>query len=118
MKPTLLAACVAFATLVPRLAVAANYAPLDCSKAASAAETTICRTYSLGQAEAHMATLYGIAMALVAMGQRGDIGDAQRAWLQTREACGGKAGCLSNVYDARIEQLQKVIDDIASRGPY
>ncbi len=65
-----------------------------------------------------MATLYGIAMSLVAMGQRGDIGDAQKAWLKTREACGANAACLTKAYSDRIGQLSKVIDGIASHGPY
>ncbi|HUB65668.1 MAG TPA: hypothetical protein VL996_14695 [Methylocella sp.] len=115
----LLAAVIAASTLMsPRLASGADYAPIDCSKASSPAQRAICQTYSLGQAEARMATLFGIATSLVAMGQRGDIGDAQRQWLKTREACGGKVACLTKAYDARIAQLNQVIDDIASRGPY
>ena len=65
-----------------------------------------------------MATLYGIAMSLVAMGQRGDIGDAQLQWLKTREACGGNVACLTKTYNDRIPQLNAVIDGIASHGPY
>jgi uncharacterized protein len=99
-------------------AVAADYAPLDCTTAKSAAEITICKTYSLGQAEARMATLYGIATSLVAMGQRGDIGDTQRQWLARREACGRNVACLTEAYDDRIGQLDKIIAGIASRGPY
>jgi uncharacterized protein len=52
------------------------------------------------------------------MGQRGDIGDAQKQWLKTREACGANMGCLSKAYDDRISQLNKVIDTIAANGPY
>jgi uncharacterized protein len=57
---------------------AADYAPFDCSKASAPAERAICRSYPFGQAEARMATMFGIVTSLVAMGQRGDIGDAQR----------------------------------------
>lgn len=99
-------------------ASAADYAPLDCTKAKSAAETTICKTYSLGQAEARMATLYGVATALVPMGQRGDLGDTQSQWIERREACGSNVACLTEAYNGRIEQLSKVIAGIASRGPY
>jgi uncharacterized protein len=102
----------------PALANAATYAPIDCRKATTAADVTICKTYSLGQAEARMATLFGIATALVAMGQRGNIMDQQIAWLKVREACGSKVSCLTSAYDTRIAQLAKVIDGIASRGPY
>jgi uncharacterized protein len=100
------------------VAFGADYAPIDCAKAISAADRTICRNYRLGQAEARMATLYGIDMSLVAMGQRGDIGDAQRLWLTKREACGSVVSCLTKTYDARIQELNKVIDGIASHGPY
>jgi uncharacterized protein len=99
-------------------ALSADYAPLDCSKASGPAEHTICRTYSLGQDEARMATLYAVSTSLVAMGQRGDLGDTQRQWLKTRDACGSNIGCLANAYRTRIRQLDAVISDIASRGPY
>jgi uncharacterized protein len=99
-------------------AFGADYAPIDCAKATSTADRTICRNYALGQAEARMATLYGIDMSLVAMGQRGDIGDAQEQWLKTREACGADVACLTKSYSDRIDQLNAVITGIASRGPY
>jgi uncharacterized protein len=99
-------------------AMAGDYAPLDCTKAKSAAEVTICKTYALGQAEARMATLYGIATSLVAMGQRGDIQDAQTQFLKARDACGHNVACLSRLYASRIGQLNDVIAAIASRGPY
>jgi uncharacterized protein len=122
MRKLLLAVVVASAAGMPSLASSlafgADYAPLDCAKAQSPAEKTICKTYSLGQAEARMATLYAVTTSLVAMGQRGDIGDAQRQWLKTREACGRDIACLSKAYSDRIGQLNAVIANIASRGPY
>ena len=99
-------------------AMAADYAPLNCSKAESPAERTICDSYALGQSEARMATLYSVATSLVAMGQRGDIQEAQRKWLASRDACGRNVGCLTAVYDERIRALDGVIASIASRGPY
>lgn len=104
--------------IIPSLALAADYAPINCTKATTPADVAICKTYSLGQDEAQMATLYGIAMSLVAMGQRGDIGDAQLQWIKTREACGSNVACLTKAYGARIPQLNTVIDGIASHGPY
>ena len=102
----------------PCRAVAADYAPLDCAKAKSAAEITICKTYSLGQAEARMATLYAVATSLVMMGRRGDIRDAQAEFLKAREACGRHVACLTGLYSSHIAQLNSVIAEIASRGPY
>jgi uncharacterized protein len=97
---------------------AGDYAPLNCHKASSPAEQTICSSYPLGQSEARMATLFSIATSLVAMGQRGDIQDAQRKWLATRDTCGNNVGCLSAAYEHRIRALDSVIASIASRGPY
>ncbi|MGH6672476.1 MAG: lysozyme inhibitor LprI family protein [Xanthobacteraceae bacterium] len=118
MKRLLSTAAFALAVSIPAVGFAADYAPIDCARAASAADRTICGNYALGQAEARMATLYGIDMSLVAMGQRGDIGDAQKQWLKTREACGTNVACLTKSYNDRVGQLNKVIKDIASRGPY
>ena len=97
---------------------AADYAPIDCSKASSPAERTICRSYPLGQAEARMATLFGVVTSLVAMGQRGDIGDAQRKWLGERNACGNDGACIARAYQSRITALSSALDTIASRGPF
>jgi uncharacterized protein len=116
MKPLLIAAVLAAS--VPSLARAGDYAPINCAKAVSPSEMTICMTYSLGQADARMATLYAVATSLVAMGQRGDIGDAQVRWLKSRDTCGRNVDCLAGTYNDRIRQLNKVIDAIASRGPY
>jgi uncharacterized protein len=105
-----------FAASVP--ARAADYAPIDCAKASSSAERTICRSYSLGQAEARMATLFGVVTSLVAMGQRADIGDAQRTWLKERNACGDDGACIARAYRSRITALSAALDAIASDGPF
>ncbi|MFL9824419.1 lysozyme inhibitor LprI family protein [Rhodoplanes sp. SY1] len=99
-------------------AAAIDYSPIDCAKATTPADRTICSNYALGQDEARMAAIYGVATGLVAMGQRGDMQDAQRAFIRTREACGTDIGCLSRVYATRIRELNAVIDSIASRGPF
>jgi uncharacterized protein len=99
-------------------ASAGDYAPIDCTKASLPTELAICRTYTLGQGEARMATLFGIATSLVAMGQRGDIGDAQRQWLKSRNQCGSDIACIAKAYKDRIGVLSAVIDGIASRGPF
>ena len=99
-------------------ACAADYAPIVCGKASSPAERTICRSYPLGQAEARMATLLGVVTSLVAMGQRGDIGDAQRKWLKERDACGDDTACIARAYQSRITALSAILDAIASRGPF
>jgi uncharacterized protein len=114
----LLAALLAATMCAPCAASASEYAPLNCAQAKSATEKTICSNYALGQLEARMATLYGIATSLVAMGRRGAIKDEQREWLKKREACGARVACLTDIYDTRIRALNDVIEGIASRGPY
>jgi uncharacterized protein len=52
------------------------------------------------------------------MGQRGDLMDSQHEWLMTRDACHADTACLANAYKLRIEQLNAVMKDIASRGPF
>jgi uncharacterized protein len=117
--PKLMGGLVALSLLVASVpARAAGYAPIDCSKASSPAERAICRSYPLGQAEARMATMFGIVTSLVAMGQRGDIGDAQRKWLKQRDACGDDSACLARAYQSRITALSSALDAIASRGPF
>jgi uncharacterized protein len=99
-------------------AQAAEYAPINCSKASSPTERTICGSYLLGQADAHLATLFGVVTSLVAMGQRGDITDAQRKWLAQRDACRNDGACIARVYQSRISELSAAFDAIASRGPF
>jgi uncharacterized protein len=104
--------------LWPRAGFSASYAPLDCAKASTAADKTICKTYALGQDEARLATLFEVLTSLVAMGQRGDIIDQQQQWLSTREACGSNLSCLSHAYRSRIDELSQEFDTLAKRGPF
>lgn len=97
---------------------AADYAPLNCAAARSASETAVCSNYGLGQLEARMATLYQWSTSFVGMGQRGDMQDAQRSFLKQREACDGDIACLRRTYDARITQLQAVMERVRERGPF
>ena len=117
MKPTLFAVFLA-AALMPAAAPAADYAPLDCAKAVSPADKAICSDYRLGQQEARVATLFEWTTSFVGMGQRGDIQDAQHAFIAAREACGADVGCLAAAYARRIARLEAVMEDVKSRGPF
>ena len=110
--------CAAAAVSVATAACGAEYAPIDCAKANAPALHAVCKSYALGQAEARMATLFSIATSLVAMGQRGDLMDTQRQWLMTRDACRSDIACLANTYKLRIQQLNAVMTEIASHGPF
>jgi uncharacterized protein len=114
-RPAILLAVVSFA---PSVGHAASYAPLDCAKTSTAAETVICKSYALGQDEARMATLFGVLTSLVAMGQRSDLIDKQRQWISMREACGSKTDCLFQAYNTRINELSQALDTLAKRGPF
>jgi len=99
--------------------LAASYAPLDCAKASTTvADTTNCKTYSLGQDEARLATLFEVMTSLVAMGQRGDIIDRQQQWLAAREACRGNVTCVAQAYQSRIAELSQALDALVKRGPF
>ena len=111
-------AVAAWLALNPGPAGAADYAPLDCAAASSAAEKAICSHYGLGQSEARMATLYQWSTAFVGMGQRGDMQDAQRDFLKQRAACGADIACLRRIYETRIGQLQRVMEQVRARGPF
>jgi uncharacterized protein len=120
-KPHMSKAChlallIALTSVLP--AAAADYAPLRCAKAATSTEKAICASYSLGQAEARMATLYQWATSFVAMGQRGVLQDQQSAFIKKREACRADATCIRNAYNVRIEQLEAVMDNVKQHGPF
>jgi uncharacterized protein len=104
--------------LSPRLGLAAAYTPLDCAKASTASDKTICKKYALGQDEARLATLFEVLTSLVAMGERGDIIDKQLQWISVREACGRNVACLSQAYRSRIDELSQALDALAKRGPF
>jgi uncharacterized protein len=55
---------------------------------------------------------------LVAMGTRGDMGDAQRDFLASRRRCGGNATCLTALYRGRIAILKNQYDMLKQRGPF
>jgi len=99
-------------------AAAGDYAPLNCSRATTATERTICTNYNLGQSEARVATLYQWTTALVAMGQRDHIADEQAAFLKLRADCGSDAACIARAYDARIHALEAVMNRIKEQGPF
>jgi len=99
-------------------ATPAEYSPLNCVKAETEAQKVICSDYGLGQQEARMAALYAMATSLVAMGQRGNIQEEQRAFLKERDACGSNVNCIRTIYGHRIRQLDAVMTGIIQRGPF
>lgn len=116
MRPLLpLALLFALPTALP---LAAHAASFDCAKARTADEKAICRYRALNDADVRMATLFEVDGHLLAMGGRGALQDTQVEWLKRRRGCGGDVACLTRRYDERLAELQRVFDEIASRGPF
>ena len=101
--------------MTPRPAAAASF---NCWQARAADERAICADRLLDNRDVEMTVRYDMILRLVAMGQRGDLQDQQRAWLARRGACRANRACLLRAYDSRIDQLKAVFDQIASRGPF
>ena len=106
MKRYLLFACLVAS---PWLSQAASFA---CNKAVHADEKAICANRSLNDKDVEMATKYQFLKGLFAMGRSGDMADSQQAWLKQRQACGGNVQCLTQRYQQRIAELNKIYDSI------
>jgi uncharacterized protein len=100
------------------LASPAAAASFDCAKARAPDEKAVCASRRLSELDVKMATLYQVDTRLVAMGQRGDLQDAQVLWLTRRARCGRNIACIESAYQDRLAELQKAFDAIASHGPF
>jgi uncharacterized protein len=92
--------------------------PIDCAKTANATQRTICHTPTLLQTDARMTAYYEIAIGLVAMGQRGDLGDSQQAFPAVRDRCGTDKACILAAYKKQTAPLEAVIANVESQGPF
>jgi uncharacterized protein len=92
--------------------------PVNCVKAASATERTICRTPALLQADARMAAYYEIATQFVGMGVRGDLGDLQRTFPARRDRCGTDEACILVAYKKQTAPLEAIIANVKTHGPF
>lgn len=112
LPSSMLAACLLL------LAPEAFCAPIDCSKAATPNEKTICSDPTLIQADARMDTLYNVSLHFVAMGTRGDLQDQQPVWIRQREACGTSKPCIRAAYKKRTAVFEAIIKHVATFGPF
>jgi uncharacterized protein len=92
--------------------------PIDCAKITNATERAICNTPSLLQADARMTAYYEIAIQLVGMGVRGDLGDSQQAFPAERNKCGTDKACLLAAYKKQTGPLEAVIANVRTHGPF
>jgi uncharacterized protein len=93
-------------------------ASFDCAKAETADEKTVCADRALNDLDFEMSVLYTQLKPLLGMGARGDMEDAQVAWLKRREGCGSDRTCLSKAYEDRLLQLRGGFEALAKRGPF
>jgi uncharacterized protein len=101
------------------IALPAQAASFDCTRAATPDEKAICHYRALNDRDVKMATLYALDLRLVPMGSRDAIRDRQADWLTARHACGGGYACLATAYDRRITELQSIIDTrVYPHGPF
>jgi uncharacterized protein len=100
------------------LAIPAHAASYDCAKARTADERAVCASRSLSELDVEMAVRFDTMRGLVAMGTRGDMGDAQRAFLASRRRCGSDARCLTALYRDRIAVLKSQYETLKQGGPY
>jgi uncharacterized protein len=97
------------ALLLPSPAHAASF---DCARARAADEATVCRDARLSALDSEMGGLwYAYSRVPMLMGGNGNRGDAARAFLDRRRACGRNVGCLTAAYRARIAELRQGIDE-------
>jgi uncharacterized protein len=92
--------------------------PIDCAKATSPTEKTVCRTPSLLQADARMTAYFEIATQFVAMGVRGDLQDSQQAFPAVRNKCGTNKACILAAYKKQTAPLEAVIANVKTHGPF
>ncbi|VVO69904.1 lysozyme inhibitor LprI family protein [Pseudomonas fluorescens] len=89
---------------------------MDCSKAATAVETTICANKGLYELDAQMGTVYrGLMKASVEA--QPELKRTQRLWLKARNDCAEDVTCLDQSYRERLKFLQARQMDIAVHNP-
>lgn len=100
-------------------AAPASAASFDCTATGqSRDQRAVCVNRELSDLDVRMATLYEVLTHLVAMGQRGEIQEAQKAFLAFRGTCGGRVSCIRGAYRNRIAQLETGLQAIYARGPF
>jgi uncharacterized protein len=98
--------------------VAHASSPIDCEKADTPTERTICSTPSLLQADARMTAYFDIATQFVGMGVRGNLIESQRTFLSVRNRCGTDKACILTAYTKQTAPLETVIANVKAHGPF
>jgi len=91
---------------------------VDCRYQLRPNETVICSTPILAAMDLQMVTLFNVLNALVKPEVGIEMSAGQQVFLKTREACANDGECIGQVTAKRIGELDVILKDIASRGPY
>ncbi len=92
--------------------------PIDCSKASTTNERTICTDPFLLQTDARLDTLYDISTRLVSSNERDGLLDSQRAWVKEREQCGTDKNCMRAAYARRASIFEAIVQRAQTHGPF
>nr|WP_252191696.1 lysozyme inhibitor LprI family protein [Pseudomonas sp. MG-9] len=91
-------------------------AGMDCAKASSAVENTICANKGLYDLDAQMAAAYSKLMKSTS-DTKAELQIAQRLWLKARNQCAEDVSCLNQRYRERLELLQTQWTDTLAYAP-
>jgi len=92
--------------------------PINCKKAHTATEHTICSSAELLQADARMTAYFEIATQFVGMGVRGDLGESQQRFPAERDKCGRNKTCILEAYQKQTAPLEAIIANVKTRCPF
>lgn len=93
-------------------------ASVDCRYQLRPVETAICSTPVLAAMDIQMVTLFNTLNLLVKPEVGVDMAAKQQDFLKARESCGPEVNCIGQATAERISELDAILKDIASRGPY
>lgn len=106
----ILSACVLLTT---QHALAAG---MDCTKAASAVEKTICANTALYELDTQMGGAYRSLVKVSPQAQT-ELRTAQRNWLKSRDQCAENVDCLNQSYRERVQSLQTQLSEAVAYKP-
>lgn len=88
---------------------------IDCAKAATPAERTVCGSAELLRLDRELNAAFQSARDRTPQGERDALRTAQRRWLEERDQrCGGAAACLAEALRARVAALRATPGDAAA----
>lgn len=83
-------------------------ASFDCKKATTPVEQTLCGNPELNRLDTTLGEHYRRAMDKLQGAPRDALRNSQRAWLQTRNACGSDVTCLQPLLSQRVVEVGKL----------